>query len=289
MSKEEVLFEIQKNSLRSATSFVQYFIDVSGNPETQRYRLLTLIGEHHNEKFGCGDTPTISISEYVTAYLERDPKTLVLLEMDHDQHTRGEIPLSEPIRDILTSCTPAYLSHMRYYDPRNIFLLPQDRYELYDTKKVLEMSVEEMWAKYGEPFYNKWSDISTQALAHHSYGPKQSIYLRETLPKNIGNDFRKIHSVITGGGKEQVKEQVKERGLELFRRVWMKVTDWFIMSIMMDSGREANTMIAIMGNHHLTNIVDDILKDGGKMIDQRGKHDNNCVNLYQTVYLEDVN
>jgi len=281
MSNEEALFEIQKNSLQSATSFVQYLIDVSGNPKTPRYRLLTLIGEHHNEKFGCGDAPTISIAEYVTAYLERDAKTLVLLEMDHDQHTRGEIPLSEPIRDILIKCTPTYLSHMRYYDPRNIFLLPHDRYELYDTKKGLEMSGEEMWVKYGEPFYNKWSDISTQALSHHSYGPKQSIYLRETLPKNIGNDFRKIHSVISGSDKS--------RGLEMFRRVWMKVTDWFMMSIMMDSGSSANTMIAIMGNNHLTHIADEILKDGGKMIDQRGKHDNNCVNLFQTMYIDGMN
>ena len=274
-----VLFEMKEQiSLKSAVSFVQYMINISGTKEP-RFRLITLIGERHNKEFDCGNSTSISIADYVTTYIDRDSKTMVLLEMDIEQYIDGNYPKSVPLNSILEK-DDKYHSNMRYYDPRNLFLPIKDRYALYNTKLKLNHSDRELWDIYGKPFYEKWSKISGHALSEKSYGKEQKYFLTNIFYNSINKNFKEVYDILHS-------DNDSSKCIHKLRICWLKVTDWFIMSIMMNDSEE-NTAIAIMGDIHLSHIVDEILLTNGKLNDSRDATSGSCVNLFETIYMESL-
>jgi len=189
----EVLFELNNNSLQSATSFVQYIVNISRVVESPRFRLITLIGERHNFEFSCSK-PSITIEEYVKKYLKRDSKTMVLLEMDKNQYDKSEYPNSVPIRAILEN--KEYHRHLKYYDPRNDFLGNGSRYALYNSKLdlLVDKSRDEIIELYTKPFYEKWSLLSKAELKKHSYNynREQLKFLTKDLYKEIYRSFEDV-------------------------------------------------------------------------------------------------
>lgn len=268
---QHVLFEKKKKSLQSATSFVQYMVNISKTNEVERFRLITLIGEFHDTDFTCGK-PSISIEEYVINYIKRDSKTMVLLEMDNNQYAEHKYPQSVPIRSILEN-TEVH-QYLKYYDPRNSFLPKQDRYRLYDSSINLEKdkSCKDLWDLYGKPFKKMWSQLSEQELKKHSYNKKNLTFLRKSLYKDISDSFKDVENNL-------------DNCVYKLRICWLKVTDWFIMSkILADS--EENTAIAIMGEYHLEHITEQIINNNMSIrINQRNKESKNCVSLFETCYI----
>ena len=279
--EDPVLFTLEKNIyLESAVSFVQYLINISPTEEP-RFRLLTLIGERHMKKFECGDKESISVAEYVTNYVDEDPNTMVLLEMDEEQYSSGKCPKSVPIKDILTKKNnndESYHKFLKYYDPRNLFLGSKYRYELY-SKTELVLDDKELWNRYGEPFFQKWTDLTSRALSNNSYGKDQREFLTNILTKSIEGSFKNVYNILHS-------EADSSECVHNFRLCWLKVTDWFIMSFLMDNSNTANTAIAIMGNLHLTHIVDEILLTNGRLNDSRDAEDGDCVNLFKSVKMK---
>ena len=82
----------QKISLNSSQNVCQYIDCESG-------RLLTMLGEFHDEKFSCG-SDSINISEYCKERLEKNSKCKVMLEYhSYLKNTPSGIN-SEPIREL---------------------------------------------------------------------------------------------------------------------------------------------------------------------------------------------
>ena len=268
--------------LKSATSFVQYMINISLTEEP-RFRLVTLIGEKHNTEFDC-DNSSISVSDYVTNYIDKDPNTMVLLEMDRNQYYTSKIPKSVPIRSILikkNNNDESYHRYLKYYDPRNLFLGMKDRYALYNSKITLEHSDTELWNIYGLPFYEKWTELSSAALSTNLYGKEQLFFLTDILAKSIESNFKQVGDILHSDADSS-------KCIHKLRICWLKVTDWFILSILLDSNSNSNTAIAIMGNLHLTHIVDQILLTNGMINDSRNGKEGACVNLFETVSMVDL-
>ena len=278
--KNPVLFERKEEIyLKSAVSFVQYMINISPTKKP-RFRLLTLIGERHTKEFECGSNNTsISIADYVTTYIDEDPNTMVLLEMDEEQYSTGKCPKSIPIKSILTKKNKngkSYHKYLKYYDPRNLFLGIKDRYALYNSNVELDLDDTELWNMYGEPFFQKWTKLTNEALSGNSYGKEQEFFLLNILAKSIEGAFKEVGDILHSGVDSS-------ECVHKFRICWLKVTDWFIMSFMMDNSSDANTAIAIMGDLHLSHIVDEILLTNGRLNDSREAASGACINLFKTV------
>ncbi len=125
--------------LASAVSFAQYLVPI-GNT----HRLITVIGERHNNEFGCGDdVPTQTIAQYTIDTLVSNPTTLVLLEIDPTFIAEPrKWPKSVPIKEILTFVKKNPMLGSRLgsrvvgYDWRNTWIGADPREYLYHNEPM---------------------------------------------------------------------------------------------------------------------------------------------------------
>jgi hypothetical protein len=192
--------------LESAISFTQYAISIGSSN-----RLLTMIGEIHGLNFKCQkDSPSVTITQYAIDTLKNNTNSQVLLEIDQrfiekEKHW----PQSVPIRGILSDVykNKDLLSRVKGYDWRNFWIGANNRENLYhNTKKVYNLSTNDIIEIYIQPFFDKASVLNTM-IKKDEYDLSAYNFLTKTFPDDLHSDMRFIKRNIVKKW-DMIKKQV---------------------------------------------------------------------------------
>ena len=219
------LFTIETVQLNSATSFSQYIISLKG------LRLVTIIGENHGDGFDCGAGEKTSIAHYVKEMLQKNPRTLVLIEVDLDfrSQDRDEWPESAPLKEIME--LKDNQDRLLGFDWRNEWLDPAEREILYhDEKAFNRKSISQIYQTYLKPFLEMYPYINEE-----NYTPELYTFLTITYPQTL---------------KERVEIMMNDSNLlKSLKHFWKDVADWKLLCHIL-SNSNYDSIVAVVGERH---------------------------------------
>ena len=203
--KKHMFFVETDTKLQSAMSFSQYALPVG-----RSFRLITLIGEQHDEEFKCEkDNPAISVAEYALQTLKNNSRAQILLEIDQaDISDSSSWPQSVPILKILEKAKKD--SRIIGYDMRNVWLKTSYREILYHHDNIVQLfSKDQVIEFYVKPF-SAAKMKTLREVKKQAYDPSAFKFLTETLPANLDSIINRIIETIK---KEWSDTHVTSKGL----------------------------------------------------------------------------
>jgi hypothetical protein len=263
---EQVVFMETDTQLDSATSFSQYIY--------QSRRLITMIGERHEQEWKC--TPTsLSVADYCKTVLKANTRCKIMLE-----YNKGDNPVhigSHAIREVYKVATGmGKTGSIIPFDTRAFFLGVEGQADLYGSGYAKYKSWESVGMTFIEPFYQRIREDEKLFKVSDQYDPSVKNYLENVYVSDMEKKFRYIAGMFGRAPAAEIHQALKD--------AWKKVADFFILRALL---RNDNTSeyIVIMGEAHHTNLAG-VLKSIAVQLNQQSGSPKKCVRLYETYRLE---
>lgn len=246
-----IVFQQKKYSLESAVSFYQNIV--------RSDRIITMIGELHNKTFKCNSPPksTMTISQYCTQAVKRNPKCRVILEYykdNGDGKTKSDNPWrmnSHGIKETFESIQKiGKEDQIIPLDYRPTFLTREGQDALYgnawwDEKEKSKNIHVQIQKAFIDPFTKS---VDKFGIKHpNQYSPNVKNFM-DFYFENMVNEFEKINDSLI---KE--KKNIDDIRYKLFD-AWKLVADYFIIKKILKEEPEIDEYIIILGQAHLLNI-----------------------------------
>ena len=246
-----IVFQEKKYNLESAVSFYQHVVRCD--------RIVTMIGELHNKKFKCNSPreSTMTISEYCTKAVERNPRCRVILEYYKDTgdgETRSDNPRkmnSDGIKKTFESIQGIGKEHQIIpLDYRPTFLTRSGQDDLYGTRWWNKREKDNnIHIQIKKAFVDPFTKASDKFGIKHpnQYSPKVKNFM-DSYFENMVNDFEKIKDSLLKQEKniDDIRQQLFD--------AWKLVADYFIIKKILKEEPEIDEYILILGEAHLLNI-----------------------------------
>lgn len=260
-SKSNIVFCETEAFICPVVSFSQFVMYGS--------KLITLIGEIHDAN-KCVDMPpnSISISEYVTQTLHRNPKAIVFLEIGPDVcKKRMRECQSRPIREL--SCVLDLDSpQVNRMDVRNLLLGRENKDFLYvsnltyDNGPMPPLEVERyfLW-RYGS-LKSVAADLVRRKDPSVLQGPiaKEGVQILEKQDADVKQTFLLAQKAVSTYKKEVAQGRPPTQKwwidnlVNLLKIAWGAVLDYFILYNIF-SRTSANELVIVVGENHVRNII----------------------------------
>jgi hypothetical protein len=248
-----IVFQEKKYNIESAVSFYQNLVRCD--------RIVTMIGELHNKTFKCNSQSqsTITISEYCTKAVKRNPRCRVILEYykdtgDGNGETKSDNPMkmnSHGIKETFESIQKiGKEDQIIPLDYRPTFLTRAGQDDLYGTRwwdekeksKNIHMQIQKAFV---DPFTKAADKFG---IKHpNQYSPKVKNFM-DSYFENMLNHFEKINQCLL----------TQEKNISAIRQQlfdgWKLVADYFIIKKILKEEPEIDEYILILGQAHLLNI-----------------------------------
>ena len=241
-------------------------------------KTFTIFGELHGKYWECKGNK-LSPWEYCALRVSKNKNCVVLLEYSNDT-TQKNIPLIESksisgIYETLQKQNQTY--KIIPYDIRSQFLGSEYQQSLYHsdfvTNKLKQKKFEDIKEKYIETFFNKQKDNPEMFdISKYNNETKQIL---SRIQSTIIKDFNLIYERINIEKPKNITEQLK--------KIWQKVTDYFILSIILEDNH-INEYIIVTGMHHFDYISEELRNicfpvNLQEFEENRGS--DNCVSIYE--------
>ena len=253
--RDNIVFEQKKYSLESAVSFYQHIVRCD--------RIITMIGELHNKTFKCNSPPksTMTISEYCTQAVKRNPRCRIILEyyknigdIDRDGKTKSDNPWrmnSHGIKKTFESIQKiGKEDQIIPLDYRPTFLTREGQDALYgntwwDEKEKSKNIHVQIQKSFIDPFTKS---VHKFGIKHpNQYSPTVKNFM-DSYFENMVNQFEKINDSLL-----KQKKNINDIKYKLFD-AWKLVADYFIIKKILKEEPEIDEYIIILGQAHLSNI-----------------------------------
>ena len=252
----------QKISLNSSQNVCQYIDCESG-------KLLTLIGEFHDDTFSCGKD-SINISEYCKQRLEKNPKCKVMLEYHSYMKTAPSSINSQPIRD-LASLSEKYKDRICGWDTRWKHLNKnnsngQDTLYYGEFKKLGKDNINNMFLK---PCKDVLAEINSK-----KYGRNALKILKEYKNK-LKNKMEKVNI-----NSKDLRYKLKD--------IWMYAADYEILKKILIKSSGVNEVIVVAGRYHVDNLCPSLSKVLQKIQTGNINRDKKCIKIFIPTTIEEL-
>lgn len=248
-----IVFYESEVKLKNIVKFSQWVVD--------QKRLITLIAENHNAKFDCGMNSEVNVSQYCLERIKQNPKTFVFLE--YAPAINIEKISSKNIRqiyDVLTGI--GYTKNIIPYDYRTYYLGDSAHKKLYT--RDITFTEEEIRRMFIKPFYDKGKSFEL----NKKYKRENKIILEKYLER-VKKEFEEIN-------------ELEVNIIKKLRRLWMKITDWYILREILSEENRVDEFIVLSGYHHIDNLIEVLRKTGIDEIANQTGEAGKCVNLMCT-------
>jgi hypothetical protein len=218
-----------------------------------------MVGELHNKNFKCNSPPesTMTISEYCTKAVQRNPRCRVILEYYKDIGD-GETKSDNPRQMNSYGIKKTFESIQQIgkedqiipLDYRPTFLTRSGQDDLYGTKwwdkkennKDIHIQIQKAFV---DPFTKA---VDKFGIKHpNQYSPKVKNFM-DSYFENMVNEFEKINKSLVN--QEKNIAAIRQ---ELFD-AWKLVADYFIIKKILKEEPDIDEYILILGEAHLLNI-----------------------------------
>ena len=268
VEKSMIVFVETDVFLESTVSFEQRIVTPSN-------KLVTLIGEWHDDGHKCQAGKSMSIAEYVEQILSRNKKSIVLLEYNKEEHNPQALG-SEPIQQI----TNVFRNSARVIpcDGRTRLLgrFKQDALYQKDLASLEGKCPDEINTFYIQSIINNDGAILFNEFDNCGYTFDGNIidYFKTVYIPDILNTFRHGQQLLCNSEEYSlVVDAIKE--------AWKKVADLFFLMEILRKDSSINEIIVVVGEYHARNISV-VLSKMPLVSSQTNKAKGNCVNLFET-------
>ena len=251
MNNKNIVFTSKSYHLESAVSFYQNII--------RSDRIVTMIGELHNKNFTCNSPSkkTMTISEYCTKAVKRNPRCRIILEYyknTGDGKTKSDDPRqlnSHSIKETFESIQKIGKEHQIIpLDYRPTFLTRTGQDNLYGNSWWNEKKhIHDVHLQIKKAFVDPFTKAADKFGIKHpnQYSPKVKNFM-DSYFENMINHFEKINELLI-----KQKKDIDFIRYQLFD-AWKLVADYFIIKKILKEEPDINEYILILGEAHLLNI-----------------------------------
>ena len=244
------------DTLHSAVSFDQYFIEGK--------KLITVIGEYHQQEFGCADRQTLSIAEYAIKVVNRNPKAKILLE-----YQPGWDPSdinSIPIRDISIEVPDRAMAFDRRWE-----FLTRALEDLY-KKNLVGYTHQKIHQVFIDSYFQGLNENKFQ-IDKNLYDKDTCTYLDKVYIRDLTSNFLFLSNTISN------QKNINTVILPKLQHIWKKVADFFILKEILKNTDLINEYVVVVGEYHRQNIAS--ILNRFRINTQTGQ-EGDCVELFST-------
>lgn len=242
----------RKYFLRDILNLSQFTIDF---PKTDK-KLITLIGEYHNEKIECGSYPdedVINIADYLKNISSSVNKKVVL---EYDKFLCSSESIVECSLNI--KYTLENIDFKKYknikkiaMDFRTQFLGLKNQYILYNNPElILGYSTKDILNIYVDTFFLQIEEKS-KFLKGEKYNKFINILFSDYLPK-INSQFQNLGRLISDKWGE-MSEKDKNDVIISLKNVWSDLSDYYIIREFFKV-EDIDEYVIVVGKNHYDNI-----------------------------------
>jgi hypothetical protein len=246
-------------------------------------KTFTIFGELHGKYWECNGNK-LSPWEYCAKRISQNKNCLVLLEYNNNTSPKNiSLIESKSITGIYQTLQKQNQTYKIIpYDIRPYFLgldLQQSLYHSsFVTSKLENKQFDDVKQKYIDSFFAKVKE-NPKMFDTTKYN-QQAKQILNKIYNSIIKEFNLI--------SKQINTQTPKNITEKLKKVWQKVTDYFILTILLEDN-DINEYIVITGMHHFDFLTEELrsicfpvnLQD---FEENRGK--NNCVAIYEPIILD---
>lgn len=242
----------RKYFLRDILNLSQFTIDF---PKTDK-KLITLIGEYHNEKIDCGlrpDEDIINISDYLKNISPNVNKKVVL---EYDRFLCSSESIVECSLNI--KYTLENIDFKKYknikkipIDFRTQFLGLKNQYVLYNKSDIISAySTKDVLNIYVDTFFLQITEKS-KFLKGEKYNKFVNILFSDYLPR-INSRFENLGKLIFDKWSE-MSEKDKNDVIFSLKKLWSDLSDYYIIREFFKD-EDVEEYIIVVGKNHYDNI-----------------------------------
>tara|TARA_Y100000389_G_scaffold203882_2_gene253932 strand:+ start:3912 stop:4724 length:813 start_codon:yes stop_codon:yes gene_type:complete len=241
-------------------------------------KTFTIFGELHGKYWECKGNK-LSPWEYCALRVSKNKNCVVLLEFSNKTPQKN-IPLiqSKSITGIYETLQKQNQTYKIIpYDIRSQFIGLEHQQSLYHSDYVINKlkngQFEDVKEKYIQPFFNKLK-YNPEMFDISKYS-KETKQILNRVQTSIIKDFKLISKQINTKTPKNINENLK--------KIWQKVTDYFILTIILKDN-DFDEYIIVTGMHHFDFISEELRNicfpvNLQEFEENRGS--NNCVAIYE--------
>lgn len=260
---DTVVFVETGTFLDSAVSLHQYALDGR--------KLITLIGELHDQSFKCSP-PNLTIAEYVSQTLQRNPRARVMLELAPGMNP--SLVGSHAIRSISRAVQKGGDERRVIpYDTRPFFISSDVNTALYHRHFDPRWGPDEVKERFIDPFYqgiNKYPELFT---LRGDYNQAEAQFLVEIFYPDIVRGFEEAGRRLDQGSPLYEVQSI-------LQHTWKKVADYFVLAEVFRKD-EVNELVVVMGSEHTKNLAAVMVPPLFYPITGQDGSPGSCVQLYE--------
>lgn len=260
-----IVFRETNIQLQSAINYSQYIF-------TEK-KLVTLIGEIHGVEFTCNTENQQDITQYALNMIQRNAKSLILLEKH--EHTPNEAYYSRPIREIDSTLKQYNQEHRAVNFDWRPFLIGFEALDIIYGNKIPNYNEDTLVNQLIKPVYKRWKRafaLEPSLYTRHGYE-----FLNDRYLVDLDNNFKYITKLL----EEKQRQDIPR----LFKEVFMKITDFFILRELLKND-DIDEYLIVVGEQHRYNIQTIFNPPMFIRINQQEGRPDNCVNLFETYRIE---
>lgn len=210
-----------------------------------RTKLITIIGEKHDQTIDCVGENTIDIQEYCNRCISVNENCYIFLE--YNNRMNPSYVKSNGVKNTYDQLKE-YSDRIIPVDIRSDFI---DQKCLYNKTLFNKLSEQEKYTKFIEPFYTNI----------------------DKLHKVIGEEFYdKINKFITEN------YQNTNKNYQFYKDIWSNVMDYYILKLILFLDKPTEIII-IIGDRHRKNLMELFKRYG---ITELFNYDKKCANLFSS-------
>ena len=241
--------------LKDISNFSQFTIKF---PHSDKIKLITLVGEYHNEEIACNEPELkkiITIADYIKETSQNINKKVIL---EYDRFLCGPESIAEcslNIKYILEDISPHKYKHIKKVamDFRTQFLGVKNQYILYKNSDVLkEYTKRDILSTYIDTFFSQISEKS-KFLKGEKYNKFVSILFSDYLVK-INSQIENIGRIVVDKW-DKMTDNDKNDVIFSIKKVWADLSDYYIIREFFKE-EDVEEYIVIVGKNHHSNICE---------------------------------